>query len=485
MALGDLVAATTVPLALAVVVAVTLSVFVVGLDFNPMTSRMDFNGLSTNDFDKSLTTLSGLIADTAHSPTARQQVDTAGLVMLIVPDVTRSNDVRYLRLLRGCVILLRNICVEPREVAMDVVVDALKAAQGLPPTEVGDKLITAYYEVIANMSCWCRDVRRIAGIEAVNLPFSVALLNMMDDDGVEAVLGSNQPVVEFLFRAVLNQPTATHSTATVSSATVSTATGPATPAQTTANQSATESNFTTIVVKLITHSSFGGYMDRHRQCHELILQKCQLLLPAMEWDNYQIVAILVWLTAVFVSQSGNVMKCIESRTTLTPHHLGLLMSLDCLSELAKFHAAIEFIVKYNVVQDLVSLLKAVHEYIEPYNLTKPKPTNPHVSFPHIKSIIIEILSYLVYDNFQVQEYLRTLGALHVILSCCGIDDDNPFIKERAIMCLKFLLKGNVENQHLVGALEAKNVVNPEVLEELGGEVHVKDGNIKLKASIDT
>ncbi|KAK7679849.1 copper transport protein [Cerrena zonata] len=51
-----------------------------------------------------------------------------------------------------------------------------------------------------------------------------------------------------------------------------------------------------------------------------------------------------------------------------------------------------------------------------------------------------------------------------------IDDNDPFIKERSIVCLKFLLAD----------LEAKKTYDDQALKEVGYEVEIKEGQVQLK-----
>ena len=111
-----------------------------------------------------------------------------------------------------------------------------------------------------------------------------------------------------------------------------------------------------------------------------------------------------------------------------------------------------------------------------YGTNTIKSTN----FPEIKSFIIELLANLSYRNKENQDKIRELHGLEVVLSNCVIDDNDPFIKERSIICIRFLLEGNPENQKIVAQLEAKGVVKDKDLEEAGYEVKVnKEGEIKL------
>lgn len=104
------------------------------------------------------------------------------------------------------------------------------------------------------------------------------------------------------------------------------------------------------------------------------------------------------------------------------------------------------------------------------------PTN----FPECKLLIIEILTMLVYNRREVQDRIRELHGLELVLSNCVIDDNDPFIKERSVVCIKYLLQDNRPNQDFVAQLEAKKAVQDDVLSEAGYEVKIGNtGELKL------
>ncbi|KAM9886264.1 hypothetical protein OXX79_014309 [Metschnikowia pulcherrima] len=78
--------------------------------------------------------------------------------------------------------------------------------------------------------------------------------------------------------------------------------------------------------------------------------------------------------------------------------------------------------------------------------------------------------------------MRELHGLELILSNCVIDEDNPYIKEHSVLCLRFVLQENQRNQEFVASLEAKQVVNADALSEAGYEVSIKDGKVKVRNS---
>lgn len=72
---------------------------------------------------------------------------------------------------------------------------------------------------------------------------------------------------------------------------------------------------------------------------------------------------------------------------------------------------------------------------------------------NLKKLAVLVLSSLVWKNRQVQDQVRPLGGIEAVLNCCSYDEHNPFIREHAIMCLRFLMEGNKENQDHIRALE--------------------------------
>ncbi|KAF1953012.1 hypothetical protein CC80DRAFT_421097 [Byssothecium circinans] len=72
---------------------------------------------------------------------------------------------------------------------------------------------------------------------------------------------------------------------------------------------------------------------------------------------------------------------------------------------------------------------------------------------NLKKLAVLVMSSLVWKNRQVQDQIRPLGGIEAVLNCCSYDEHNPYIREHAIMCLRFLMEGNKENQDRIRALE--------------------------------
>ncbi|CAN6673757.1 hypothetical protein TRVA0_049S00606 [Trichomonascus vanleenenianus] len=149
----------------------------------------------------------------------------------------------------------------------------------------------------------------------------------------------------------------------------------------------------------------------------------------------------------------------------------------------------------NVVNGVVDLLVLAQDYLPQRSKLKDieemHGINPGTystsdkemdaqEFPLIKGKLISIISILAKGELAVQDAVRERKGLAAVLSNCIVDSNNPFIKERAIVCIRYLLQGNDKNQALVASLEAKETVNPDVLKDAGYEAEVIDGKFKLK-----
>ena len=78
---------------------------------------------------------------------------------------------------------------------------------------------------------------------------------------------------------------------------------------------------------------------------------------------------------------------------------------------------------------------------------------------NLKKLVILVLSSLVWKSPTVQNQIRQYGGVEMVLACCTYDGNNPYIREHAVMCLRFLLENSDENRELVRGLERINLKN--------------------------
>lgn len=106
---------------------------------------------------------------------------------------------------------------------------------------------------------------------------------------------------------------------------------------------------------------------------------------------------------------------------------------------------------------------AAESYIPPPASPSPRPYMDEAAdepsdfeWRNLKKLAVLVLSSLVWKNKHVQDQIRPLGGIEAVLNCCSYDEHNPYIREHAIMCLRFLMEGNKENQDRIRALERYN-----------------------------
>ena len=76
---------------------------------------------------------------------------------------------------------------------------------------------------------------------------------------------------------------------------------------------------------------------------------------------------------------------------------------------------------------------------------------------NLKKLVILVLSSLVWKSPTVQKQIRRYGGVEMVLACCTYDGNNPYIREHAVMCLRFLLENSDENKALVRSMEKVNL----------------------------
>lgn len=251
-----------------------------------------------------------------------------------------------------------------------------------------------------------------------------------------------------------------------------------------APHSPSEAILITIFQKMVSHESYSKWFFSHDNGQ--ILKINQLVITEKEnWNNYQLTNILAWLYDLFVNLSKTSQELLvlgaSNVDVLSTVHLKMVMTLDMLSDLGKFDATKQFLNHYNAIEELIRLLRVVHENVERRTLKKKIEVIANAKeFPQVRSLIIEIIANLAYQSFEVQEKVRELHGLELVLSNCVIDDNDPYIKERSIICVKLLLENNLKNQEFVASLEAKKTYDDQMLQDVGYEVEIRDGKVKLK-----
>ncbi|OEL37520.1 hypothetical protein BAE44_0001461 [Dichanthelium oligosanthes] len=87
--------------------------------------------------------------------------------------------------------------------------------------------------------------------------------------------------------------------------------------------------------------------------------------------------------------------------------------------------------------------------------------------------LVAVIANCLHGRKRVQNEIRHLGGIMLLLQQCVIDEDNPYLREWGLLAVKNLLEENEENQKEISELEMQEpVITPEI------------ANIGLKVEID-
>jgi palmitoyltransferase len=111
--------------------------------------------------------------------------------------------------------------------------------------------------------------------------------------------------------------------------------------------------------------------------------------------------------------------------------------------------------------------------IPPQHVADNYPLGPAEEEPcnfewrNLKKLAVLVLSSMVWHNPRVQQQLgapdtqgRPGRGVRALLNCCKIDDFNPYVKEHAVMALRFALEECEENQQIVKDLKVPESLVP-------------------------
>ncbi|KAJ3369227.1 Ataxin-10 [Allomyces arbusculus] len=73
---------------------------------------------------------------------------------------------------------------------------------------------------------------------------------------------------------------------------------------------------------------------------------------------------------------------------------------------------------------------------------------------HTKKTLLLMLAQLVYCNRPMQDRVRELDAVALVLAQCNYDDRHPYLREYGVYALRNVLEGNEANQAVVDGLRA-------------------------------
>lgn len=467
---------------------------------------------NNSKFDEQISFLGSVINQTGANELERQRLAQSSQIWKILLEcigVGNNNvlleDTNHIRLFRAILVLVRNLIINfPQGISNSILLELLQNFNQFitncsRTNPFFEKTIEIYFQIIANSPYKQND----DDIESKEVIFQVnRLLESIDYSKLnDLIILALKPILRGTDEETYHNLNLYHVLKSASESTMAFLLDSFNKVDFDQPLSHFSVALVGMLYDVITHESFGKWIQSKQEEASLIpwLELSQLVVTSKEdWNNYQLTSLLSWNSDLFILNSKKAINQLDNKDIEYSEDLEITLNilLDILGDLCKYNQSKQYLAHYSLLDHLVAVLKAVHENVKPITIKdrekyktvsdsdiRKSELGRQMQYPHVKSLAIEIISYLVHDSFESQEKVRHLGGLALILSNCIIDENNPFIKERSIMCLKFLLANNPENQKFVAELEAKKVVDDDVLQDAGYEVDIKDGNFAVKKKL--
>ncbi|KAL0335595.1 UNVERIFIED_CONTAM: Ataxin-10 [Sesamum radiatum] len=142
--------------------------------------------------------------------------------------------------------------------------------------------------------------------------------------------------------------------------------------------------------------------------------------------------------------------------------------------------AVDTLVSAGLIKFLITLLRdleppaiirkaMIHNEAKDGTTSQPFKYCPYRGF---RRDVVAIIGNCSYRKKLVQDEIRELDGILLLLQQCVTDEDNPFLREWGIWSMRNVLEGNTENQQLVANLELQGSVDVPEIAGLGLRVEV-------------
>lgn len=138
-----------------------------------------------------------------------------------------------------------------------------------------------------------------------------------------------------------------------------------------------------------------------------------------------------------------------------------------------------------ILPPTIGFLQKIHQIFPPTKQigtsnTLSPPQNALKHFASLKRDLMKIIANLSFRNPAAQNEVREMDSITLILELTNLDDQNPFLREHAILALRNVLEDNFENQQVVASLQAIRTLQTPVLDDLGLTTVIEDGQVKIR-----
>ncbi|KAL0357452.1 UNVERIFIED_CONTAM: Ataxin-10 [Sesamum calycinum] len=142
--------------------------------------------------------------------------------------------------------------------------------------------------------------------------------------------------------------------------------------------------------------------------------------------------------------------------------------------------AVDTLVSAGLIKFLITLLRdleppAIIRKAMIHNEAKDGTTSQlfkYCPYRGFRRDVVAIIGNCSYRKKLVQDEIRELDGILLLLQQCVTDEDNPFLREWGIWSMRNVLEGNTENQQLVANLELQGSVDVPEIAGLGLRVEV-------------
>ncbi|VEU22106.1 DEKNAAC103129 [Brettanomyces naardenensis] len=246
-------------------------------------------------------------------------------------------------------------------------------------------------------------------------------------------------------------------------------------------------------LNIISNERFSTFLLNRREGNDEVIGELlwasQILVGGKEtgWTQQQQINITAWLLDYLKVLRDDILAEVQNEDVeiiLKRYESRLAAALDCISSLLRFQIVVNMLNSYNFLQDILDLFKVVCRKKKKGRLDEAKESIDDNNRSGIKCMLVEIISYLVHGNFKGQELVRTEHCLELVLDSSNLDLDEPFIRERAIVCIRTLLENNPGNQDFIANLAVQGVEmdekSKEIMRECGYSVETEGGKVKVE-----
>ncbi|XP_050203466.1 uncharacterized protein LOC126653584 [Mercurialis annua] len=149
---------------------------------------------------------------------------------------------------------------------------------------------------------------------------------------------------------------------------------------------------------------------------------------------------------------------------------------------------VDTILSYGLLELLVVVLRdleppvIIKRAIKQSDNQEETPSESYSPCPYkgFRRDVVAVIGNCAFQRKSVQDEIRQKNGMLLMLQQCVTDEDNPFLREWGIWCVRNLLEGNVENQKTVAELELQGTVDVAELSGLGLRVEVDPNTRRAK-----